>query len=77
MVASLVTVALGESVPVKLLGVAFASAQQGLGEPTFLALSSFYSSRKCLTCWASGTGFAGIFGYAWQVLCDDTCGSRS
>ena len=46
MVASLTTVGFGESVPVKLLGVAFASAQQGLGEPTFLALSSYYSSRK-------------------------------
>ena len=38
----------------------------GVGEASFLALSSFYKpSRKVLTAWSSGTGFAGIFGYAW------------
>jgi battenin len=33
-----------------------------------LALTSFYDSRRALTAWSSGTGFAGIMGYGWVVL---------
>ena len=52
-----------------LFGVSIGSAGSGVGEASFLALSSFYNpSRKVLTAWSSGTGFAGIFGYAWVVF---------
>eukprot|EP00601_Ochromonadales_sp_CCMP2298_P015147 CAMPEP_0173224564 /NCGR_PEP_ID=MMETSP1142-20121109/4417_1 /TAXON_ID=483371 /ORGANISM="non described non described, Strain CCMP2298" /LENGTH=205 /DNA_ID=CAMNT_0014152861 /DNA_START=139 /DNA_END=754 /DNA_ORIENTATION=- len=49
----------------QLLGVALGSVQSGFGEASFLALTAFYDSRSTLTAWSSGTGFAGIFGYAW------------
>lgn len=38
-----------------------------IGEASFLALTSFYDSRKALTAWSSGTGLAGIMGYGWVV----------
>ena len=65
MVLALVTVGYGGSTPVQLLGVCLAALQGGLGEASFLALSSFYDTPRALTAWSSGTGFAGIFGYAW------------
>lgn len=44
--------------------MALCSLQGGLGESTILALSSRYTNaRASLTAWASGTGFAGVFGY--------------
>ena len=52
----------------QLLGVVFASLQGGLGEASCLALTSFYSGRAAITMWSSGTGFAGVFGYAWVAL---------
>lgn len=51
-----------------LLGVAIGSSQAGFGEASFLALTSFYDSRRALTFWSSGTGLAGILGYGWVVL---------
>lgn len=65
LVLSLVTVGCGGSTGVQLLGVCFSSLQGGLGEASFLALASFYDTPRALTAWSSGTGFAGIFGYAW------------
>ena len=65
MMLALLTVGYGGSAPVQLLGVCFSSVQGGLGEASFLALSSFYDTPRALTAWSSGTGFAGIFGYAW------------
>lgn len=65
MVLALVTVGYGGSTSVQLLGVCFSALQGGLGEASFLALSSFYDTPRALTAWSSGTGFAGIFGYAW------------
>lgn len=65
MTLSLVTVGYGGSTPVQLLGVCFSSLQGGLGEASFLALTSLYDTPRALTAWSSGTGFAGIFGYAW------------
>lgn len=53
--------------PWQMLGIVFCSLQQGLGECSALALSSRFSPRT-LTLWSSGTGLAGIFGYAWVVL---------
>ena len=44
---------------------------QALGEASLLALASRYPGRgsAALGAWSSGTGFAGIFGYAWVFLC--------
>ncbi len=42
--------------------------QGGLGEASCLALTSYYSGRPAITLWSSGTGFAGVFGYAWVAL---------
>eukprot|EP00457_Paulinella_chromatophora_P005940 gb/GEZN01005958.1/.p1 GENE.gb/GEZN01005958.1/~~gb/GEZN01005958.1/.p1 ORF type:complete len:529 (-),score=69.39 gb/GEZN01005958.1/:35-1621(-) len=52
----------------QLVGVACASLQSSLGEASILALSSRYPGAGPLTAWSSGTGFAGIFGYAWVVV---------
>ncbi|KAJ8518853.1 hypothetical protein ON010_g18154 [Phytophthora cinnamomi] len=38
-------------------------------EASFLAMASFYTSPvQCLTCWSSGTGLAGVGGYAWVAV---------
>ncbi|KAL4102651.1 hypothetical protein PRIC1_006395 [Phytophthora ramorum] len=67
MLLSFLVVAKGEnSLWLQLLGVAFSGLQSGMMEASFLAMSSFYSSPvRCLTCWSSGTGLAGVGGYAW------------
>ncbi len=74
LVLSLVTVGYGGSTSVQLLGVCFSSLQGGLGEASFLALASFYDTPRALTAWSSGTGFAGIFGYAWVFSLKFTLG---
>lgn len=53
-----------------LFGVACGAAQSGLGEASLLAKASLYGdrSRTALSAWSSGTGFAGIFGYAFVLL---------
>ncbi|KAI9907858.1 hypothetical protein PsorP6_003206 [Peronosclerospora sorghi] len=49
--------------------VAFSGLQSGMMEASFLAMSSFYQSPlQCLTCWSSGTGLAGVGGYAWIAV---------
>ncbi len=72
MAGSFATVAIGgpnKLTGLQLLGVTMGAAQSGLGEASFLALSSFYTpSRKALTAWSSGTGMAGIIGYGWVVM---------
>lgn len=45
----------------KLFGVTLASLSSGLGEITFLAMSSYYH-KDVISAWSSGTGGAGIFG---------------
>uniref|UniRef100_A0A7S1JHF2 Battenin n=1 Tax=Eutreptiella gymnastica TaxID=73025 RepID=A0A7S1JHF2_9EUGL len=65
---SFLIVALGQitkNAALSLFGILFCSAQGSLGEASFVALSAFYDSRKALTAWSSGTGFAGVFGYLW------------
>lgn len=57
-----------DNVALMLIGVALGSTQCGFGEASFLALTSFYDSRVALTAWSSGTGLAGIFGFAWVVM---------
>ncbi|RLN49252.1 hypothetical protein BBJ29_007939 [Phytophthora kernoviae] len=70
MLLSFVVVAGGRhSLGLQLLGVAFSGLQSGMMEASFLAMSSFYSSPlRCLTCWSSGTGLAGVGGYAWVAI---------
>jgi battenin len=69
MTTSFLLVALGDgSLLLQLIGVFFGGLQSGIGEATFLGLASFYHSRKCLTAWASGTGLAGLAGYAWKTI---------
>lgn len=71
MASSFITVASGYiagSVGLMLVGIAIGSFQSGLGEASFLALAAFYDGRLALTAWSSGTGFAGIFGFAWVVF---------
>jgi len=67
----------------KLLGVALGSLQSGLGEASLLALagkcdgeksSSTDSKRQCLTCFSSGTGMAGVFGFFWKWIWSDFFG---
>ena len=45
----------------RLVGVALASLSSGLGELTFLMLSSFYRLQM-VSAWSSGTGGAGLLG---------------
>jgi len=65
MVLSFLVVALTDTRGLQLVGVVFASLQSSLGEASCLALSSHFDSRVAITMWSSGTGFAGVFGYAW------------
>ncbi|DAZ93166.1 TPA: hypothetical protein N0F65_005516 [Lagenidium giganteum] len=69
MLLSFLVVAFGKgSLPLQLLGVSFSGVQSGMMEASYLALASHYESRTCLTCWASGTGLAGVGGYLWVAL---------
>lgn len=67
MVLSFALVAFGTSLGMQLLGVGFSAVQSGLGEASMLGLTAKYNphTSAMLTAWSSGTGFAGIFGYAW------------
>ncbi|KAA6416471.1 MAG: golgi integral membrane protein [Trebouxia sp. A1-2] len=68
MTGSYLTVAYGRHMSWQLLGVTFAAFQGGLGEASTLALCSLYDSRRALTLWSSGTGFAGVAGYTWVAV---------
>ncbi|KAG0222853.1 battenin CLN3 protein [Actinomortierella wolfii] len=54
-------IGLSDSVPIRIVGVMMASLSSGLGELTFLMLSSFYRIGM-VTAWSSGTGGAGLIG---------------
>lgn len=56
----------GNSVGLRILGVILVSFSSGLGESTFLALTSFYH-RNTVSAWSSGTGAAGLFGALWYL----------
>ncbi|KAF9584499.1 battenin CLN3 protein [Lunasporangiospora selenospora] len=58
---AVVIIALAKTIPVRLGGVMMASLSSGLGELTFLMLSSFYR-RQMISAWSSGTGGAGLLG---------------
>ena len=72
MVVSFVAVAIGQiysNLYLQFLGIAITSFQSGFGEASFLSFSAFYpNSRLVLTGWSSGTGMAGIVGYAWVSI---------
>ncbi|TMW65779.1 hypothetical protein Poli38472_008421 [Pythium oligandrum] len=69
MLMSFIVVAYGtHSLGLQLLGVAFSGLQSGMMEASFLAMASFYDAQRCLTCWSSGTGLAGVGGYAWVAI---------
>ncbi|KAL3088810.1 hypothetical protein niasHT_023158 [Heterodera trifolii] len=69
-VTSFIIVAFSTSFSVGLLGVIFASFGAGLGEVTYLSLSSHFHG-DVVSSWSSGTGGAGIFGaLAFAVLTD-------
>ena len=59
------------SLAFKLIGVSLGGLQTGLGEASFLALATFYDTRKALTAWSSGTGASGIAGYSFKILMTD------
>lgn len=66
-------VALFESLPMRLLGIALASFSSGLGEITFLQLSTTYAPPSVgghsVGYFASGTGAAGLVGaFLWWEL---------
>ncbi|ORX39157.1 batten's disease protein Cln3 [Kockovaella imperatae] len=66
-------IAFSSSVKPRLFGISLASLSSGLGELTFLQLSTTLptpsSSRTALGAWSSGTGFAGIAGAGlWWLL---------
>jgi len=67
------TIAFSASLYPRLFGIALASLSSGLGELTFLqmttTLPTLASSRIALGAWSSGTGFAGIAGAGlWWLL---------
>lgn len=66
----------GKAMAVKLFGIALASLSSGLGESSFLALTSVYG-RAALGGWSSGTGAAGLVGAGAYVLATTTLGLSS
>lgn len=67
MAAAFCLVGFGGSLQAELAGVSLCSAQSALGEASLLALASRFPKRgsDAVAAWSSGTGFAGVFGYAW------------
>lgn len=59
--ASFLIVAFAHEVWLSIIGVVCASCSGGIGEITFLSLSTFYN-RNVISTWSSGTGGAGVFG---------------
>lgn len=73
----------GVVVAMELIGVALGSFQAGLGEASLLALAGRYDSHvasgekktgRCITAFSSGTGLAGVFGFAYKVVLTDWMG---
>ncbi|KAF8919685.1 CLN3 protein-domain-containing protein [Dissophora ornata] len=58
---AVVLIALAETISLRMIGVMMASLSSGLGELTFLMLSSFYRLQM-VSAWSSGTGGAGLLG---------------
>ncbi|WVQ93086.1 hypothetical protein IAU59_000150 [Kwoniella sp. CBS 9459] len=69
----IMTIAFSTSLTPRLLGISMASLSSGLGELTFLQLTTTLptrsTSKTALGAWSSGTGFAGIAGAGiWWLL---------
>ncbi|WRT69193.1 uncharacterized protein IL334_006177 [Kwoniella shivajii] len=69
----IMTIAFSNSLAPRLLGISLASLSSGLGELTFLQLTTTLpttsTSKTALGAWSSGTGFAGIAGAGiWWLL---------
>ncbi|WWC63903.1 uncharacterized protein I303_106508 [Kwoniella dejecticola CBS 10117] len=69
----IMTIAFSSSLAPRLLGISMASLSSGLGELTFLQLTTTLptrsTSKTALGAWSSGTGFAGIAGAGiWWLL---------
>ncbi|KAI9636806.1 putative basic amino acid transporter [Dioszegia hungarica] len=69
----IVTIAFSQTVPPRLFGIALASLSSGLGELSFLQMTTTYPSRAAsqtaLGAWSTGTGAAGIAGAGlWWLL---------
>ncbi|OCF35698.1 protein BTN1 [Kwoniella heveanensis BCC8398] len=69
----IMTIAFSKSLTPRLLGISMASLSSGLGELTFLQLTTTLptksTSKTALGAWSSGTGFAGIAGAGiWWLL---------
>jgi battenin len=74
MVCSLGMVAASEATVGKLAGVLLGSIQGGLGEASLLAAAGkcdMTGRGRCITGFASGTGFAGIFGFLWKFVLNE------
>lgn len=63
--ASLLVVATTRSRIPQLCGVALSSLQSGLGEASMLALAGAVGGAEPVALWSSGTGAAGVAGFAW------------
>ncbi|CAJ0569459.1 unnamed protein product, partial [Mesorhabditis spiculigera] len=76
-IASYLVVAFSTSYPISLVGVVLASAGSGVGETTYLSLSSHFS-RNVISAWSSGTGGAGVVGsFAYAALTEPHLGNLS
>ncbi|OCF56338.1 protein BTN1 [Kwoniella mangroviensis CBS 10435] len=69
----IMTIAFSNSLAPRLLGISMASLSSGLGELTFLQMTTTLptrsTSKTALGAWSSGTGFAGIAGAGiWWLL---------
>ncbi|WVW79495.1 hypothetical protein I302_101464 [Kwoniella bestiolae CBS 10118] len=69
----IMTIAFSNSLAPRLLGISMASLSSGLGELTFLQMTTTLptrsTSKTALGAWSSGTGFAGIAGAGiWWML---------
>ncbi|CAJ0964128.1 unnamed protein product, partial [Mesorhabditis belari] len=75
--ASYLVVAYSKSYTISLLGVVLASMGSGIGETTYLSLSSHFP-RTIISAWSSGTGGAGVVGsFAYAALTEPHLGNLS
>uniref|UniRef100_A0A0R3RIG4 Battenin n=1 Tax=Elaeophora elaphi TaxID=1147741 RepID=A0A0R3RIG4_9BILA len=69
-ISSFLAVAFSRNILIGLIGVALASIGAGIGEVTFLSLTTYFPNNV-VGAWSSGTGGAGIFGsFVYAMLTD-------
>ncbi|KAL1663367.1 batten's disease protein Cln3 [Schizophyllum commune] len=69
----MLSIAFSNGLAMRLAGIGMASFSSGLGELTFLQLSTTYPEKevmaRCVGAFSSGTGFAGLFGaFLWWSI---------